>query len=97
MLEKSPLGMKAARWVRILLMTLLLMAGTMHCAGPQPQVTKEPASATVSREKAEMSKEGSREAPAQAGQDRSPDASRGTAPDVSREAVAAVTPEQFLT
>jgi general secretion pathway protein D len=54
--------MKTARWVSLLLMTLLLTAGTIHCAGSQSQVAKESPAVPVSQEIAEMSKKSSPEA-----------------------------------
>jgi general secretion pathway protein D len=85
--------MKAARWVSLLLMTLLLTAGTIHCAGSQSQVAKESPAVTVSQEIAEMSKESSREAYPPARKETPREVSQEPAQEVPRQA-RAVTPSE---
>jgi general secretion pathway protein D len=80
--------MQAVRWIQILFMTLLLTAGTIHCAGPQSQVAKESPAATVSKEAAQTSKESSREAPPEVRRETPLATARGPAREVPREAPA---------
>lgn len=85
--------MKAARWISLLLITLLLTAGTIHCAGSQSQVAKESPGVTVSQEIAEMSKESSREAYPPARKETPREVSQEPAREVPRQA-RAVTPSE---
>ena len=64
--------MKSARWVCLILLTLLLIVGTTHCAGPRSREVKPTAEQTIPKEPAKEIAEQSREAP----KDVSPGASK---------------------
>lgn len=55
--------MKSARWVCLIFLTLLLIVGTTHCAGPRSQRVKPTAEQTIPKEPAKEIAEQSREVP----------------------------------
>ncbi len=78
--------MKAARVLSVGSMTLLLLIGTIHCAGPQTKVAKESRAKAVSKEVEEMSKESSRQAPTVTAQEPRREAPKEPPPAISPEA-----------
>jgi general secretion pathway protein D len=84
--------MQAVRWVQILSMTLLLTAGTLHCAGPQSQGAKESPAVTISQEAAQTSQESPRETPPEVRRETQPETARGPAREVFGEAPAVAPP-----
>jgi len=77
--------MKATRVLSVGSVILLFLIGTIHCAGPQVQATKETRAETVSKEIGEISKESSRQAPAVTAKETPPEAPKELPPAISPE------------
>ena len=56
--------MKPGKWIYLVWLAFFLMAGTIHCAGPQSAVNQEPSVKRVSKGMGEIGKDASREASA---------------------------------
>ena len=77
--------MKATRVLSVGSVILLFLIGTIHCAGPKPQIAKESRAESVSKEIEEISKESSRQIPTVAAQE--------TPREAPKELPAAISPE----
>jgi general secretion pathway protein D len=58
--------MKPGKWIYLAWLPFFLMAGTIHCAGPQSALNQEPSAKPVSKGMGEMSRDAGREASAAA-------------------------------
>ncbi len=73
--------MKSARWVCVIFLTLVLMVGITHCAGPKSQAIKQTAGGTTPKEPSKEIAEQSKETP------------KEVLPEASKEAPQVVAPE----
>ena len=88
--------MKSARWVCVIFLTLLLMVGITHCAGPQSRAIKQTAEGTSPKEPLKEIAEQSKETPKEVLPEASKEAPQVVAPEPPRPVPPSVMPSAPL-